>query len=388
MSIINGTCFYNRLIIESKTIGRESIDTVWKSNYNREYQSNIKDLVFQNCNFLEFPKFISNIDQNLNILEIVSCQLKYLNKECFIKYTELTELNIINCGLKILNGDLLENLTKIEKVSFANNKIEEIGPELLDNQNNLKYVDFRNNKNINMIFDAGKQESTNTLDEIKNEIKEKCKPNMQAIKRTRSSSISPMSSIIQNTMQQNMPYNLQKIFDDPAYKDFTINISESSFKVHKILFAARSPTLAEIFKNNPEAQELNLRDIPEETFKAIHDFIYNNHLPNDVNFIEVYAAAARLKIDDLMDTIVAHLLTNVDKKNAIDALTLSNKFNIDELRTKSFEAIQSKIFPERKLDEKLAREPEKLKEIIAAKNMLEQKFAEMMLKDEASGGQN
>ncbi|KAG5669347.1 hypothetical protein PVAND_017235 [Polypedilum vanderplanki] len=172
---------------------------------------------------------------------------------------------------------------------------------------------------------------------------------------------------------------LQKIFADAAFKDFTINVGESSFKIHKVLFAAKSQTLSEIFKNNPEVQELNLNDISEVAFKAMYDFIYGEELAKDANHIEVFAAAARFKIDDLKENAGKFLLDNINENNAYNVLVLSNKFNHEELRKKAFKVIQDKIFLDRKLNENLAKEHQKLKELIDVKKLFEQKFADFNL---------
>ncbi|KAG5667557.1 hypothetical protein PVAND_015536 [Polypedilum vanderplanki] len=160
---------------------------------------------------------------------------------------------------------------------------------------------------------------------------------------------------------------IEKILNDAEFKDFTINVGESSYKVHKILFAARSATLAEIFKNNPDAQELNLKDTSEITFKAVYDFVYSNQLPDDVNYLEIFAAASRLKIKELFELAAVCLISNVDERNAFDILLISNKFDHEKLILKAFETIQTKIFPDRKLDIALARYPEKIKQLIIVK---------------------
>ena len=58
------------------------------------------------------------------------------------------------------------------------------------------------------------------------------------------------------------------------FKDFSIKIEDREFKVHKFLLAARSPTLAEMIKNNPDADELQLVDISVEIFEKILKYLY------------------------------------------------------------------------------------------------------------------
>ncbi|KAG5669128.1 hypothetical protein PVAND_017024 [Polypedilum vanderplanki] len=371
MSLVLARRSEQTIVIESQKIVSKSMTIQFEKKTNDCYDPS--HILIKNCDFMEFPQNINNFYEDQLTLEILDCKFYSFKAKYLSNLEYLCKLYIVNCGLKSLESDVFKSLSTVEEISLNSNELEEIGPEIFDGLQNLQFVDLRNNKNIDMVFDAT-DETTNTLDEIKDEIKLKCKP-----KGDKNQAIAKVQPILQNLIPLEIFNNLSNIFADPDFKDFTIKVGESSFKIHKILFAARSSTLAEIFKNNPEAQELNLRDISESIFKAVHDFIYKNQLPEDANYIEIFAAAARLKIDDLMKISAENLQENVDEKNAFEILLLSNKFDHDQMRQKSFEFIQNKIFPHRKLDAELAKQPEKLKKLIDAKNKLDQEFAELKM---------
>lgn len=354
--------------------------------------ANITILKIQKCDFEEFSVNYQDFFPRLTELSIHNCRIENVNREHISKWKNLKRIFITNCDIKCLKGDIFRDLIRLEKISFKNNLLEEIEPDIFDGLNNLNFVDLRGNRNINKV--AGK----NAIASIKEEIGQKCKlktllnsepiyfrnkireleqenKKLQAQNLKLSTSIVEKENKIQQVVKENERLkNLEKVVTDPAFKDFTINVDESSFRVHKLLFAGRSETLAEILKNNPEAQELNLRDIPEETFKAVHDFVYTNQLKENSNFVEVFSAANRLKIKDLVNAVAARLIISIDLKNSLEILILSNKFDHQQLREKAFLFIKNQIFPDRKLDDELEKQPEKLRKLIEMKRELDDEF--------------
>lgn len=172
--------------------------------------------------------------------------------------------------------------------------------------------------------------------------------------------------------------DLKKIFHDEAFKDFTVNVNkEKSFKIHKILFAARSSVIADMIRNNPEDFELNLQDIPLPIFEILLHFIYNDSAPDgDDNLIAIYAAAGRLNIQDLKNMTAQKLMDKVDQQNAFRVLELSNKYGNDELRLKAFEEIK-KVLSDYKLNDEFSKKPEKIKKLLDMKKKMDEEYAKM-----------
>jgi hypothetical protein len=380
--------------------------------------SDVDHLSIPSVNLMKFPMNIHKPFPNLTFLQMNHCKLvDGLKREYFTNLTGLVTFWITECGLTRLKGDLFSDLRMLEWVSFENNRIQEIDPETFDGLA-LKCLALEGNVKINLTYDS-RDSSKVTLEDVIREVRLKCRPKNVAQPRNddrdnermreneklkdqnRDLKISMqkqddlikslkdhIATIIKQKTEQKdtMAVNLKKIFADDDFKDFTINVGEASFRIHKLLFAARSEVLREMLKNNPEAVELNLRDIPESTFKSVHDFIYKDQLSASADHIEVFAAANRLKIDDLTKAAATRLLANVDENNCIDVLVLGNKFEHEELRQKSFNVIRTKIFPDRKLNDELAKQPEKLRKLIDTKRMLDRELEAMMRDVGESGG--
>jgi hypothetical protein len=63
---------------------------------------------------------------------------------------------------------------------------------------------------------------------------------------------------------------------------------------------------------------------------------------------------------------------------------VSNKFEHDQLQQKAFEIIRTKIFPDRKLNDELMNQPEKLRTIIMAKRRLETDLENLKIFDKSA----
>ncbi|XP_070496684.1 uncharacterized protein [Chironomus tepperi] len=175
--------------------------------------------------------------------------------------------------------------------------------------------------------------------------------------------------------------DLKKIFHDEAFKDFTVNVNnEKSFRIHKLLFAARSSVIADMLRSNSGDFELNLQDIPLPIFEILLHFIYNDVAPDgDVNLIATYAAAGRLDIKDLKNMTANKLMDKVDEKNAFKILELSNKYGNEELRMKAFEEIR-KVLSVYKLSDEFSKKPEKIRKLLEMKRKMDEEY-EMMQKE-------
>ena len=142
--------------------------------------------------------------------------------------------------------------------------------------------------------------------------------------------------------QDDIYSDLTNLLQNDNFKDFRIIIDDEKFLVHKFLLAARSPTLAEIFKANPNAETLNLVDISTNTFEVILKFLYTDKLPLDdeIKFLHLYAAAGRLKIQKLQKLVGAKLADQIDSNNVMDIFNISHKNEDHELRQKAFDQIK------------------------------------------------
>lgn len=167
-------------------------------------------------------------------------------------------------------------------------------------------------------------------------------------------------------------HDIGNLLVNENFKDITIKVHNEEIKLHKFLLAARSPTFADFFTENPHAVELNFCDVSIEAFKILIDFIYNNRLPQDdddceVNSMELFQMGGRMKVEKLKNFAAAKLMHEINPENAFEILTIANKHEHEGLKLSAFEEIK-KMFPGRKIREELANQPEMVKVLIDAKN--------------------
>jgi len=288
-------------------------------------------------------------------------------------------------AFRYLPGDLFEGFKNLQFISFWNCKLEFIEPNILDGLDKLKHVDFRMNPNYNKCTSIYKDayRSNATLEELKSQLLEKFFSRFQFLGDLRKSKenltrVNDSKTLLDlqinqhnNSKGQPKPVasrlfaDLKAHIQDETTKDFRIQIDDREFPVHKFLLAARSPTLAEILKNNPEVENLNLVDISMEIFEIILKFLYTDELPGDkgTNFLHLFAAAGKLKIQELKNFAACKIIDTIDAKYAMDALILSNKYEHDGLRQKAFDEVK-KQYPRIEFLDKWATEPEAIIAII------------------------
>ncbi|CAG9807258.1 unnamed protein product [Chironomus riparius] len=163
--------------------------------------------------------------------------------------------------------------------------------------------------------------------------------------------------------------------DENNFKDFTIMIENEEIHVSKLLLAARSPVLAKILHDNPNADSFNLVDISVQTFKEILKYLYTDKLQFDeiTNSMHLFAAAHRLKIKKLKDIVAMNISNSITPENALEILILSNRYEHDKLRQNAFNEVK-KNYPKIEFKEEFALQPEKVTQIVDAFKFKEQKL--------------
>jgi hypothetical protein len=170
------------------------------------------------------------------------------------------------------------------------------------------------------------------------------------------------------------------IQSDEVLRDFNIKIDDQQFPAHRIFLAARSPTLAEILLNNPEADSINLVDISVDIFKDILNFLYTDEFPDAADFVKLFAAAGRLKIDELKNFAGEKILELFDDFNALEILCLANKYGHDEMRRRAFEEIK-KMYPKIDFKDEWSMDIKKIEKAIDSFAKLERELRSLDLVD-------
>ncbi|KAL7024023.1 hypothetical protein ACKWTF_012874 [Chironomus riparius] len=152
-------------------------------------------------------------------------------------------------------------------------------------------------------------------------------------------------------------------------------IENEEIQVSNLLLAARSPVLAKILHDNPNADSFNLVDISVQTFKEILKYLYTDKLQFDeiTNSMHLFAAAHRLKIKKLKDIVAMNISNSITPENALEILILSNRYEHDKLRQNAFNKVK-KNYPKIEFKEEFAVQPEKVTQIVDAFKFKEQKL--------------
>lgn len=168
--------------------------------------------------------------------------------------------------------------------------------------------------------------------------------------------------------------DIEKFLASDDFKDFDIKIDETVFTVHKFLLAARSPVFLRLLQEAPDATEISFNEISVETFRLILHFVYDEKFPGEGDsMLEVYAAAAKMEIHQLKEFAASRLMELINDDNALTILSLAKKYESNELKSMAFDHIK-RLFPDKKLRNELAEDPEAVQKLLEAKHEIEKHF--------------
>jgi len=365
------------------------------THYNGRTHNDVKEILFNNCKFTKVPQNLTRSFPNLNKFANYHSNLKNLAKADLKEYKNFTEFYFINNQIEFLPGDLFEDCRNLEKISFGGNRLILVEPNILDGLTKLKSINLNGDTEYgcfdsNLIFSGANA----TLDLIKSGLFVKffkhkefvIKNFVRKLQMKLEESRKLTENLLQNDQNilkpaivaplnpQNVLYNDIKAFiQDENTKDFQIQIENHEFPVHKFLLAARSPTLAKILKKNPEVENLNLVDISVETFVIILKFLYTDELPGDdeTNFLQLFAAAGKLKIEKLKDFAAEQLTNTVDTENALEIFKIACKYGNKELKQKTFKLLKEK-YPGSKFKDEWIDDAEKVEKLISYLKKMEE----------------
>ncbi|XP_070493828.1 uncharacterized protein [Chironomus tepperi] len=354
----------------------------------------VESVQFIACSLTKVPQGLTRIFPNLKVLDIFESGLKTITKSDLAEYKNLERIYIEHNKIKFLPGDLFEGFKNLEAIGFRHNNIEVIESNILDGLDKLKYVNFSCNPNYTKCYSQFSDYSPNaTLEEVKDELmvifckdpktindllkvkeenmnlKDK-NAELNADNQNLKHEIDELNAEVKNLKEEVDDVNakvrnlegqvddvnaqnqklqsenrkFKNFLTDETFKDFQIQIGDHKFAVHKFLIAARSPTLAEILKNNPGLENLKMVDIPVGIFEVILKYFYTDELPgvDGMNILHLYATAGKLKIEELKEYAATKIIQSLDSKNPHEVLKLSNKYNHDEMRYQAYEALKKK----------------------------------------------
>lgn len=372
----------------------------------------VHDVQFSDCTVSKVPQGLTRIFPNLKVLCINNSKLKKLSRNDLFEYRNLETFFFEQNDLEFLPGDLFQGFPNIEWISFFGNQLEIIEYNILDGLTKLKFVCFTLNLNYDKCYSVYPEyESNASLEQIKTELldkffsrhkmlkdlqesqkilvkekselkaandkiktendflvglqkkmyrdnlefrnkEKKLKDEIEELKNPHSSKIQHLSGIYSD---------INDLIKDDKLKDFVLKVGDEQFRVHKFLLAARSPTLAEIFKKDPEIECFDCTYITADIFKLVLDFIYTDKFPkgDDVNFVLLFKAASRLKMAELQNYTATKVIGQVNAENVLEIFKLSDKYNHKWLRQQTFNQIK-KMYPKADLKDDWVNQIEKV----------------------------
>ena len=121
---------------------------------------------------------------------------------------------------------------------------------------------------------------------------------------------------------------LEELFEDMKYADFTFNVGDHKFQAHKSILASRSKVFASMFEH-PTKEKLSngveITDIRPDVFHELLRFIYTGRLTSKTMekvATKLYFAADKYFLDQLKNECETHLLQHMTSENCMELLLL------------------------------------------------------------------
>ena len=121
--------------------------------------------------------------------------------------------------------------------------------------------------------------------------------------------------------------DLAKLLNDQASTDFTLKTNTKSFRIHKLIFSARSSVFQAMFQSNMAevlAGEATIEDLDDDTLEEMIHFIYTGRLSGkQFDKPSLLYAAKKYQLDSLLDLVVLNLRAAVEPGEVADIFIAS-----------------------------------------------------------------
>ena len=121
--------------------------------------------------------------------------------------------------------------------------------------------------------------------------------------------------------------------------DITLIAGNLEFPVHRVIMAAHSKRLEELFESNEVENQkekyLDLQNVTEAGLKAIITFVYDGRLEiNQNNAEDIFSAATYLQMEAVVELISKFLNESWTEDNYKPILDIATRLNLTEIRMK------------------------------------------------------
>ena len=158
------------------------------------------------------------------------------------------------------------------------------------------------------------------------------------------------------------------LMNDEDTTDFTLKTKTRSFRIHKLIFGARSSVFKAMFQSDMAealAGEVTIEDLDENTVEEMIHFIYTGSLSGkQPDFQSLCQVARKYQLDSMMDLINLNLLTaENDPGEVADILIASKMFDQENLFQTAMEKLKKGTLADINFTQKLKDHPELIKKI-------------------------
>lgn len=310
------------------------------------------------------PRGLHNIFHNLTSLKIRSCNLKEITREDLVGLEALEELDVEGNLLVSLPGDLFQGMQKLKKINFDENRLARISSKLLEPllANAMSYAGFSDNTNIDSFFcHSGLTGSVGSMEELMNIIENNC-------------------GYTTLSYEDNFKNGSKRLWESSQLSDFTINVDEEHFYVHKSILAIHSSVFMAMFFDNRMKESLEgamtIEDFTKEVVGEFLRYIYTSEIPDEKFAMDLFAIAAKYNVPKLKSECELMVLKNTNKYNGFEVLALGNLYASESMKKLGFSELQ-KFFSGHDIPNEMINQPERLKELVELQRELNSKFAEL-----------
>ncbi|CRK99762.1 CLUMA_CG013081, isoform A [Clunio marinus] len=354
--------------IDSSSITKPNtiIQTINGQHLDGKSDKDVEAILFIGTTVNYFPQGLNEIFPNLKAVYIGRCGLKSITRRDLDGLENIEVLRCYENKITSLPDNLFRNMNKLIDVSFSDNDLQCMSSDVLKPilKNDLKFVDFRENRSIDAVYcnSSYPQEiignKVDSVTKLMALIGEKC------------------DKLIKSDKEMFLIAALEgfkELWTTGRLSDITIVTDTEKFKVHKFALAMQSSVFTSIFENvmkDRPSDEIQMKNIDPEVAKTFLKFFYTGEVEIEEisNLLELFALAAKFKVETLMSIIEDMIIDDLNDDNAIEIYELACRFNCDGMKTSAFEFIQS-MFDEPLKDE-LMNQPEILKELVEAKQKI------------------
>lgn len=238
----------------------------------RKTHKDVNAIYFSSALVKFIPVGIGEIFKNLQYFGIVNCNLMGISRDDFKGFEQLNGVYIHTNQITYLPDDLFQGLTKLTEISIIyNSKLRYISSKILLNviDNGLEYVDFAQNGCVNVYYCPGYKNSLRSVQEL-----------VEAI-------------------DCSMTKQKFEMAEESKDEEFFIVLDCFEYKIKKKDLIKHSPYFKTMFKNDPEADAMELTGFSSNTVTSFIGYLHTGQVPREFDAHQLYVLAAECQIKNL-----------------------------------------------------------------------------------------